>query len=814
MILLLKSQLRFALRHPVGPAASFLGVVLAVLAIVAVHLASQSIRANLDDPSIGGHTHVATREGLAEADYFELRRRWRSGVRPGIPDPAPGVSDRAWAGAVAAMFPVIEGHVAIDGRPRRVIGFDPVAAGGLGVVSTSNDPASAAGLGTMQTLGRFLIDDMVVVSPEWAREIAAGGGAVADVPVVVLEAETQVVLADLPTAQRLLGRTGEIDAIWLRLEDRRTRLLAWLDQLLPGIAASLPRYTDPAIDGFAVTAASRWNPSRRFADAILFNLGMLSLLCVFMATFIAFQASASNAARRRTEHDRLLAIGVPRAMLRTLACAEGLVIGLLGAAVGLGLGSVVADAMLQAAQPEATAAAPTGTRDDGGDPALTAWVVGKAFACAACASTLGPLAEGRFRAKTRFRTVFGVLAMAFAAVGLANGSLRWVFLALAAVCAVQVVVAVPLAGESAARLASLGRSLATRSNLRAAAARSGEIRLALGALSVAAAVAIGMGLMVESLRRDFTAMLDVRLAPGVYIEAASDVPASEVEGIRNLAGVRDARRYGTASARVPQGPVDVRVAQLDAAEAARYGFEGPLENRAMINEVGARLLGIRTGDTADLVVAGRSFAVEVAHEFRDFGAFASRMILPTTSLAEFDPAAVHWRRISVRTDPDATQTLAATLGERYGASRVLDHDQIRSLAMAVFDRSFVVGRSLAALALVVAAVGLYAALAALQAGRRRELRLLSAIGHSRAQLWRLAMAQTAALGAMALIAAVPLGLVIAWLLCAFVNPAAFGWSISLHLDFASIAGPLLFGALAAIAAGAVPAFRMAYRGTP
>ncbi|MDE0419531.1 MAG: FtsX-like permease family protein [Gammaproteobacteria bacterium] len=810
MILLLKSQLRFAARHPVGPAASFAGVVLAVLAIVAVHLVSQSIRANLDDPSIGGYTHIATREALVETDYFELRRRWRTAAS----DEGQAGNDGGWARSVRAMFPVIEGHVEIDGQPRRIIGFDPVAAGGLVPASTPlgaelepNNPS------TVQRLARFLTDDAVMVSPDTARAIALGGGVIGDVPVVVLEAATQVVLADLPTAQRLLGRDSQIDGVWLVVENPRTRLLAWLDQLLPGIAASLPRYTDPRIEGYHVTAASRWNPSRRFADAILFNLGMLSVLCLFMATFIAFQASASNAARRRTEQARLLAIGAPGAALRAMACTEGFVIGVAGAIVGIGLGAYVADALLQAAMPETTDTTPA-AGEDPGRPTLTGWVIGKAFACAVLASTLGPLAEGRFKASVSLRTVVGLLALALAVVGLANGTLGWVFLALAAVCAVQVVVAVPLAGTAAAPLASLGRSLSTRANLRAAAAKSGEIRLALGALSVAAAVAIGMGLMVESLRRDFTEMLDVRLAPGIYIETEADVAASELDAIRDLAGVRDARRYGIASARVAQGPVDVRLAELDATETARYGFQGALEGRAMLNEVGARLYGIRAGDTITMIGAGGSFPVEVAHVFRDFGAFASRVILPTTFLADLDASGVHWRRLAVKTEPLATRTLAAKLGERYGASRVLNHDEIRSLAMAVFDRSFVVSRSLAVLALVVAAIGLYAALTALQAGRRREFRLLSAIGHSHAQLWRLAMAQTAALGAMALFASLPLGLALAWLLCDFVNPAAFGWSISLHVDFASIAGPLMLGALAVAAAGAVPAFRMAYRGTP
>ena len=802
-VLLLRSQLRFAIRHPVGMATSIVGVTVAVLSVVTVHLVGHSIRADLDDVSIAGHTHVATARTSHESDYFELRRRWRVSSQGPEASQPPRATRPDWARSVVAMFPVIEGHVEIQGQARRIVGFDPVAAAGFG-----GDPATGSRPGT--DYGRFMIDDAVMVSSATALDIAADGGTIAGIPVVVLEARTDAILADLPTAQRLLGRAGQIDAVWLRVADTRSRLLDWLDQILPGIAASLPRYADPVIDGFEVTAANRWNPSRRFADAILFNLGMLSLLCLLMAAFIAFQASASNAARRRTEHDRLLAVGASRSALRCVSGVEGLAVGVIGALAGLALGFVVANELLQAAMPE-----PTATNRASDDPlVLDGWVVGKSLACGVLASALGPWAEGRFTANARFRTGLGIVAIGLAAIGLVEGTLGAAYIALAAICAVHVVYVVPLAGNAAGPLAGLGRSLTARANLRGTAVRSREIRLALGALSVAAAVAIGMGLMVESLRRDFTAMLDVRLAPGVYVQAASDVSAPELDALREMDGVREARRYGDVSSRVRQGPVDIRIAELDARETIRYGFDGTIGDEGMINEVGARLLGIGAGDVVDLVVRGRSLTVAIAHVFRDFGAASPRVILPTTFLTELDPTSIRWRRVSVRADPVAARNLTAKLGERYGADRVSNHDQIRDAAVAVFDRTFVVSRSLAVMALVVAAIGLYAALTSLQAGRSREFRLLSAVGHTRLELWHLALAQTAVLGAFALLAAVPLGLAIAWVLCDFVNPAAFGWSITLHVDFASITGPLLLGALAACAAGALPAYRVAFRGTP
>ena len=199
--LLVKSQARFAIRHPVGPAASFVGVVLAVLAIVTVHVVSQSIRAGLDDPTVGGHTHVVSAQILDEADYFELRRRWRSGD-----DPLRGIQ---------AMFPVIEGFVSVRGQPRRIMGFDPLA---VCVECNVEDGGSQSSWrpggdgepydGTRLT--RYLVDDVVIVSPTTAVDIAADGGTIAGTPVTVVESDTSIIMADLPTAQRLLGRQQQL----------------------------------------------------------------------------------------------------------------------------------------------------------------------------------------------------------------------------------------------------------------------------------------------------------------------------------------------------------------------------------------------------------------------------------------------------------------------------------------------------------------------------------------------------------------------------------------------------------------------------
>ena len=798
LALLAKSQLRDAARHPVGAAATLVGVALAVLAVTAVHLVSQSVRAGLVGAGEGAnwHTHVATRPNLSEEDYFDLRRRWRRGELRGV----------------EALYPVIDGHVRIDGRARRLIGFDPLA----GLRGVGADPA----FGGAASSSRFLLGDALAVAPPDAQAIRAAGGRVANVPVALHEVEdVGVVLADLPTAQRLVGREGELDAVWLQVENPRSRLLDWADGLLPGIAAALPEAGNPVIDGFRVTSLSRWNPARRFADATAFNLGMLALLSLLMAVFLAVQSSRANTARRRLEHERLRAAGVAGAELRTLAVAEGLLVGALGAGAGLAAGAWLADALAAAGDLPAAG--------------VDVWVLGKALFCATVAGVsaagwrAGCAGAKRFSVRrdagagSKFRIaprgVAGLAAVLALAGCLAHASLPSAFAALLLICLLHVAYAVPALGAATRRTAGFAKSLTMRANLRGvdAAVRTGgggDIRLALAALSIAAAVAVGMGLMVESLRRDFHAMLDQVLWEGVYLRAEAGGAAPDVEAIRALPGVRDARRYGEAPGQLAQGPATVRLAHLDAAEGARYGFRGGAPAGALLSETAARAYGLGVGDVARLNVADRRLRVPVAHVYRDYRPARPTLILPMAFQSRLPVNAVAWDQVVVLTEPGAAATVAAALRQRHPAADVRDHAEIRAAAATAFDRSFAVSNGLTAVAVGVAVVGLYAALTALQANREREFRLLAAVGLARMEIWRLALARAFVLGVVAAAAAAPLGVAIAWLLCAFVNPLAFGWTINLRVAAGAFGFPLLLCLAGALLAGAVPTYRSAFRG--
>lgn len=767
----------------------------------------KAVRADLAANTVEGlfgYTHVLTAGGLDEAAYFALRQRWRAG-------------ELALAN-VDGMVPVIQGSVRVGTASHAVTGFDPLAD-----VRRSRVPAPAA----LRDLGDFLASDVVMAPPAVVAAMPMPA-AIAGLRVQVVEQPAaQGLYADLPTAQRLLGRPGELDAVWLRVADRHSALLAWLDGLLPGIDAVLPAAAAPAVAGFAVSAATRWQPLRRFADATVFLLGMLAILSVFMAAALAAQASLTNAARRRRERERLLALGAAPGTLRWLAMAEGAALGCLATGAGLAIGLGIANWLLDAAQVNANAAS------------IDSWLIGKALVCGVLVAGALPALADRAAAPSHARdTPFGrigfaalAVAAAIAVAGLWHGSLAGAFTALLALALAQVGAAVPaLAGATqwAAAVALARRrtrptlgGLGARATLRALGDRAGEIKLALGALSVAAAVAIAMALMVASLRQDFLTMLAQRLSPGVSVQLPADAPpitAADVDWMRALPGVQAVRRYGDVSARLADGPVQVSFAVLDAAETARYGYGEELAEAAMLNEVGARLHDLGVGDTTTVQAGGAEVEAPIAHVFADYGATQARLMVPLAWQTRFAPAAtaggagpIAWRRATATAAEAEVAPLARLLGERFGAASVRNHEEIRAIALAIFDRTFAASRLLTAVALAVAAIGLYAALAAMLTAREREFRLLTAIGYSRARIWRLGLAQTTLLGSVAALAALPLGIFMGWVLCAVVQPLAFGWRIALQLDWGVVGYPLLLCVAVAVAAGAVPSYRASFR---
>jgi putative ABC transport system permease protein len=202
----------------------------------------------------------------------------------------------------------------------------------------------------------------------------------------------------------------------------------------------------------------------------------------------------------------------------------------------------------------------------------------------------------------------------------------------------------------------------------------------------------------------------------------------------------------------------------------------------------------------------------VAGVFYDYGSSAGVVVM---SRRTYD-AAWNDRRISslaLEAAPGVdVDALIATLRERAaGGPRLLirSNRALREASLQIFDRTFAITGVLRTLSVVVAFVGMLAALMALSLERAREIGVLRALGLTPRQVWGLVTAQTGLIGLLAGVLAVPSGLLLAAVLVFVINRRSFGWTMSIDPSPSILLMGVALSVLAALLAGVYPAWRMA-----
>ena len=142
------------------------------------------------------------------------------------------------------------------------------------------------------------------------------------------------------------------------------------------------------------------------------------------------------------------------------------------------------------------------------------------------------------------------------------------------------------------------------------------------------------------------------------------------------------------------------------------------------------------------------------------------------------------------------------------ALQVAENRTLRREALKVFDRTFAVTEALRVLAVIVAFIGVWSALVALQVERTREIGTLQALGLLPGQLWGLTLLETGLIGLSAGLLSLPTGLLLATILIKVINVRSFGWTMQMHLEPMVLALALAVSVLAALLAAIYPVRRL------
>lgn len=682
----------------------------------------------------------------------------------------------------------------------QIIGIDPfVTPPGSGAPDLS-----AAG-----DLTDFLTGSgMLFVAPGVANNLPDGLP-----PVRTLESVApNTAITDITVAARLL-KTNDLSAILV------------LPQQPTGIAPLAD--VDPA---FVLSAPPEGSDIARLTDSFHLNLTAFGLLAFAVGLFIVHSAIGLAFEQRRTLFRTLRALGLTQNGLTGLLILECTVLATLGGLLGVLLGYVVAAALMPG-----VAATLSGLYGAGVGNSLSLspvwWLTGfvMAYAGAGIAAfnslwqlrRLPILAPAMPRAWARASgqaarlqgaAGCGLLCLALGGVLFGSGLLLG-FVSLAAL----------LMGAALLVPVALSGLLSMLSNIRGGAVldwvwadtrqQIPGLSLALMALLLALSANVGVSTMVGSFRGTFVGWLDQRLASELYVTArtpqeASDIRqavVSDVTAILPITFVEQEVRgapadiYGIVDHPTYRDHWPLLDASADVWAALADG------HGALVNEQLARREGLWTGQS--LAIGGFP-AVPVVGVYSDYGNPIGQVILGYDTFSKRYPDA-QTLRFALRTDtPDAVRT---RLLEQFNLppENVVNQAQVKAFSLEVFEQTFLVTRALNVLTLGVAGFALWASLTTLGAMRLPQLAPVWALGLTRQQIAGLEMARALMLALLTAVLAVPVGLLLAWVLLAVVNVEAFGWRLPMQLFPKDWAWLLLWALIGAVCAAVMPMRRIA-----
>ena len=337
--------------------------------------------------------------------------------------------------------------------------------------------------------------------------------------------------------------------------------------------------------------------------------------------------------------------------------------------------------------------------------------------------------------------------------------------------------------------------------------------LALMALLLATAANVGVSTMVSSFRVTFVDFLDQRLAPELFIriDDAAQSPDLEAYMVEYAREVLPLLSVETEIAGVPTDLFGVRVGPtyrknwLFLAETPNVWDRVARGEATVVSEQLARRADLWTGDRVTLAP---DLTLPIAAIVADYGNPLGQALIAEPLFLDLYPDTIPLA-FGLRSDDPAA--LRNRLTEDYGLpeAAITDQSRIKAFSIEVFERTFTVTGALNVLTLAVAAFAILMSLLTLASIRVPQLAPAWALGLTRRRLGQLELLRAVVLAMVTTVLAIPLGLLLAWVLLSYVNVEAFGWKLPMYLFPGHYALLTLFALLAAALAALWPAIRLA-----
>lgn len=837
------------LRHPLPGLFNLAGVALGVAVFLAVSLANRSatdaFHATIDIVAGKANLEVRDDSGGLDEGYFHA------------------IADHP---EVAAASPIVEGYATLPDHPGEylhLLGIDvfsnaPLQTGGFNQQLISNPDLTPWIANPRQVilpaplaskLGIASGDTLTAMVNSQAVELTLAG-------TYATENETrssasQIALMDIGWAQEMLGRAGKLTSVQVLLKNTSDtaasseRIHAQLD--LPASA-------------LVTTPASRSATVEKMAQGFQLNLNALAMVSSLAGAFIIFNTISASVVRRKREIGTLRAIGSSTTQIRWLFLGEGLLYGILGTAMGLWIGDWLAGLLVGDVASTISSRYMLSKVSDVSKDWLTyapaaAVGIGSAFLAAWSpaqrAVKMDPaalLVPGRQqdlpRTGIRAWLITGIVLLALAVI------FAWwalqptgpAVLALAACLCLQLGAAclspwlIQLWTRAIAKLTTKRLPLVSLAN-NDLAQSSGTVAVAVSASAVTLAMLVGLGVMVHSFRTTVSDWVGGTLKEDIYIAPAENevlgtrafLPNEAVTQLRDLPGITTFATYRETavvprertSSPVTLTAVDPAIVETLAIK-SRSNNELPIAQQfanfsddagaAIITEPMSLKTGYQLGEMLTIPTPSGDKPLRIIAIVTDYSDERGRFYIPADAFSQWwQDDRINSVGISFEPDkipsPDALITQLSATGE----FAIYTNAKLRGRVMQIFDQTFAITNILRVIAIIVAVLGIILSLTVLVLERSREIATLRAVGGSKPQIIAIYSLVAVAMAMIFTLLGISCGFLLAMMLTEVVNPAFFGWTIPIRVDWLDIAFIPLWTILVAALAGVFPAFHATSR---
>lgn len=653
----------------------------------------------------------------------------------------------------------------------------------------------------------------------------------------------QVIVCDIPLAQKILAQPGKISQISIIAPaDLVNDIEAKLNSELPDNLRAKP-------------PASRTSQIEKMTRSFEYNLWALTFIALMVGMFLIYNTIAISVIRRRVEIGTLATMGVTRGMIVSLLIGEASLLGLAGSLVGLVLGLVLADWSLKAVAETYQRLyfnIPLTQIDPDWRFLLLALSIGVILTVLA---SLPPALEGALispmeatrRLSNELTTdrislpLFIVAAILFLFAFYLSGlgpiagfpffgylaALLDVFAMALSLPLILKLLLPPLA-LLLELLAGIEGKLAVLSLRRTL----GRTSVAVATLALGIAMMISLSIMIGSFRQTVTDWAEQTLVSDLWMRPSArdggsrsaGFPAAIEQSLHNIPGVKAVIPFTELPFEYNDQAAIIAGARFDLA--GKYGSLNFVSGRNS-NEVCSQVTGrkaivsesfslrhtVSPGDRIVVATTSGPLALQVVDIYYDYVSDSGYVVIPrdlfVQKMQDDSMTSIGIVLLPGHSPRDVRNTIFKTLGKQSSFS-IRTTGELKQRILAIFDKTFAVTYALHTIAIAVAILSVMNALFALIVESRRDFGILKYIGMKVSSVKKLVLIEAGMLGFLGSAFGTALGFLLSLLLIYVINKQSFGWTIRYMIPFDFIIQSFFIVMATSILSGLVPA-RMAAR---